>query len=393
MKIATILFILVFPFLAVKAQKFNLPDRKIKILIVSPEVTKVPNANEINGYVGTFEKIVAQALSDNIPCASVITRREIIEWMEYDRMKEMMGAGGRFDDIAGALGCDILINLTMAEVGGLYYITGSAMSSRNASILERGSRKADIGHLLDEMDKYSNDLVRELLAMEICPYKGDLTFTSAYTYDLAEKDTGLPEKDCDFERDITVKRVKQETWTLKKVSRIQADGNVNAFFDFKDENRMHSNCYHCQVMEGTYLLDIKEKERANITESTTITETYDAKGLAVLDPTAAFEKYHAIIKINFDIPANTYTISVKAISEPGKYNHKTEYRKKGCPYFEDSDNEWGGIYPVSIDRVHGPFPGNPFDKTLKQSITKEYPEKTDKGKGNTVETLEFNLTR
>ena len=393
MKIATILFILVSPFLAAKAQKFNLPDRKIKILIMSSEVTKVANANEINAYVGTFEKIVAQVLSDNIPCASIITRREIIEWMEYDRMKELMGAGGNFNEIAGALGCDILISLSLGEIGGNYILSGSTMSERNASVLERDSRKSDIKNLVDEMEKYSNNLAKQLLALEICPYKGDFTFTSTYNYDFKEVDTGLPEKDCDFERATTVKKVKSETWTLQKVTRIQADGNVVAFFDFNDETKTHSNCYHCQLMEGDYLLDQFEKERATTNESATITETYDAKGLANPDPESSYGKYHAIIKIMFDIHANTYTIKVQAISNPGKYTHKSEYRKKGCPYFKDSDNEWGGIYPVSIDRVHGPFPGNPFDKTLKQSITKEYPEKADKGKGNTIETIEFNLTR
>jgi len=87
------------------------------------------------------------------------------------------------------------------------------------------------------------------------------------------------------------------------------------------------------------------------------------------------------------------TLKVQAISNIGKYTHKSEYRKKGCPNFKDWDNERGGKYPVSIDRAHGPFPSNPFDKTLKNTTTKTYDEKADKGKEQTVETIEFNLTR
>jgi len=88
---------------------------------------------------------------------------------------------------------------------------------------------------------------------------------------------------------------------------MQAEGNVVAFFNFDDETKAHSTCYHCQLMEGDYLLDQFEKERATTNESTTITETYDAKGLANLDPESTYEKYHAIIRIIFDKPHPTHT--------------------------------------------------------------------------------------
>ena len=393
MKNTSILILLFFITMATQAQKVNLPDRKIRILIKRSEIRGIPEAAQLNEYLKSFEHIIAKGLAEELPCVKIIAYQEVCNMMENDRERALAGEEVSLEDIAGALGCDILISLSIGKMGDAYLLTGSTMMSKNATVLDRNNSKTDIGNMMAEMEKFTSDMARELLAMEICPYKGDFTFTSTYTYDFNEKDTGLPEKDCDFERTTTVKKVKSESWTLQKVTRMQGEGNVVAFFDFNDETKTHSNCYHCQLMEGDYLLDQFEKERATTNESTTITETYNANGLANLNPEAAYEKYHAIIRIAFEKPSNTYTIKVQAISNPGKYTHKSEYRKKGCPYFKDWDNEWGGKYPVSIDRVHGPFPGNPFDKALKQSTTKTYDEKADKGKGQTVETLEFNLTR
>ena len=393
MKITTILLLLLFIVMATQAQKASLPDRKIRILIKRSEVKGIPEAAQLNEYLKSFEHIIAKGLAEELPCVKIIAYQEVCNMMENDRERALAGEEVSIEDIAGALGCDILISLSIGKMGDAYMLTGSTMMSKNATVIDRNNKETDIGNMMAEMKKFTSDMARELLAMEICPYKGDLTFTSTYTYDYKETDTGLPEKDCDFERTTTIKKVKSETWTLQKVTRMQAEGNVVAFFNFDDETKAHSTCYHCQLMEGDYLLDQFEKERATTNESTTITETYDAKGLANLDPESTYEKYHAIIRIIFDKPSNTYTVKVQAVSNTGKYTHKTEYRKKGCPYFKDWDNEWGGKYPVSIDRIHGPFPGNPFDKTLKQSTTKTYDEKADKGKGQTVETIEFNFTR
>jgi len=60
---------------------------------------------------------------------------------------------------------------------------------------------------------------------------------------------------------------------MQKVTRMQAEGNVVAFFDFNDETKSHITCFHCQLMEGGYLLHQFNKERTTTNESTTITET------------------------------------------------------------------------------------------------------------------------
>jgi len=60
---------------------------------------------------------------------------------------------------------------------------------------------------------------------------------------------------------------------MQKVTRMQAEGNVVAFFDFNKETKAHSTCYHCQLMEGEYLLDQFDKERTTTNKSTTITVT------------------------------------------------------------------------------------------------------------------------
>jgi hypothetical protein len=392
MKIATILFILFGSLLSAQAQTFNPTKEKIKILILSREANEGPDAKELNGKMEMLENIVAETLSKDAPCVEIITKHEIAQMLEKDRWEVLLGQEGHFSEIAGALGCDYMISISISKIGERYFLNGSVLTPLNAQAKVRKNRDFDTD-MAGEFQRFANDIVRELLAGEICPYTGDLTYTSTFTHDELEKRTGLPDAGCDFEETTVKNNLKQETWIFKKVNRMQAEGNVDAFFTFNDETNSRSNCLHCQVMEGEYLLDVFEAHTSNTTKHASITETYNAKGLAFLDPQDKREKYHAIIRITFDLLANNYTLTVKAISQPGKYSKKTVFSEKGCPYYKDWDNETGGIYPVSINRTFGPFTGSPYEKNLKKTDTKTFDEESEKGTGKTIETVKFNLTR
>lgn len=144
-------------------------------------------------------------------------------------------------------------------------------------------------------------------------------------------------------------------------------------------------------MENDVKLDVFEANKANMRTSTETTETYNANKTAQIDYEG--ERYNAGITIYFDTKANNYSISVKAVTQPAKWTIKNVLTNSGCPYDENFENELGAIFGQKCERTFGPFPGSPYQKSLKQTITKTIIDPDSKGKGKTVETISFNLTR
>jgi hypothetical protein len=145
-------------------------------------------------------------------------------------------------------------------------------------------------------------------------------------------------------------------------------------------------------MENGYKLDVFEPNRANMKESIVITETYSANQTATVEGTR-LTGTNALIVIHFDTKANNYTITVKAATEPAKWTKKTVNTNSGCPYDKNFENEIGATYAQSFNHTFGPYPGSPYQKNLKQTVTKTIIDPDSKGKGKTVETISFNLTR
>lgn len=386
--------VLIFAVSIANAQLGTLPERP-HILIMGVDATNGENPVESNRYLVLFEDIISSILRKEIPCAEIITRNDIKIMIQFDRDRALLNPDieSNLEAIGGAMGCNILINITISKIGDTYYLSGSTLSTRNTKAAGKYTGQADINSLVKSFQKFANDMARDLLAQEICAYKGDFTYSLVKTYKDIEENNGLPGIDCEFKKTKKEDDKTEETWIFNKVKRLQAEANVNYTFNFIKSESEHSTCNHCQVMEGDYLLDQFEPNKANMNFSNVITETYSATKIANLDPEAKYEQYHAVVKIAFNTLANNYTIHVKAISEPAKWTKKSVYRESGCPYHKNSENEIGGTYPVSIDRTFGPFLGSPYEKSLKKTETKTYIDPDSNGKGITVETVTFNLTR
>jgi hypothetical protein len=393
MKKLFLFMLLIFTTVIANAQFGRLPE-KPRIYITGVDAVGVNNAGETNKHLTLFEDIVLSALLKEIRCADIVTRDAIRTMMKFDRERVLLtNDESNFEAIAGAIGCDILICLSISKIGDDYYLSESTLGTRKAQAAGRMNAKTDINAMFNDMTKFANNLVRDLLAMEICAYKGDVTITSVKTFKDSEDRDGLPGQDCEFKATKDEEMKNEDTWSFKKVKRVQSEGKVNINWNSVKKETEHNTCAHCQIMENGYKLDQFEANHANMNSSSEITEKFTVNKMGKLNPEAAFEQYNSMVKIEFNTLANNYTITVKAVSEPAKWTRKVVNTNSGCPYDENFESETGATYPVAIDRTFGPFLGSPYEKTLKQTVTKTIIDPDSKGKGKTTETITFNLTR
>lgn len=366
---------------------------KPKILILCQKLTKGEDYQKINETTRSFEDAVESQIRKEIPCASVMTYTTIQEMVAFDRTAYTLNPdnGSHLEEILQNLQADIIISLLAYKVGDTYTFNAGTLSTRKASILDKNTSTGNKD--IYDYGEIARLIVQDLLASEICPYKGEITFSSVKTFKDSEERKGLPGQDCDFKATKSRDDKLEETWTFQKVKRIQAEANVNYSINNIKSEEEHNTCNHCQVKEGDYFLDQFEPNKANMNFSTVITEKYNANKIANLDPKAKYEKCNAEVKIAFNILANNYTIQVKAISEPAKLVKKTVHKESGCPYHKGSEYEEEATYPVPCEKTFGPFIGSPYQKNLKQNVTNTYIDPDSNGKGQTIENITFNLTR
>jgi hypothetical protein len=365
---------------------------RILIKYIRPIDEKMEGSEELNNLRNSFEGSVAQQISEEFPCAIINTYTEVQAKIAYDRQwNDGINGSYSLQDALALLDCDILISLTSYKLGGKYYFVSCTMDPRSATVAgrnESGGKNSSIDY-----SELIRQIIRDLVEMELCPYKGDVTFSSVKTFKDSQERNGLPNQDCEFKATKEEDNKTVETWTFQKAKRFEGIASVNYTINNYKKETERNTCAHCSKMENGYRLDVFEANRADMKTSSVITETYSATNTAPLSSDVEYEKYNALIKIFFDTKANNYTITVKAVSQPAKWTKKTAIRNSGCPYDEDFDNEVGATYGQRCERTFGPFPGSPYQKNLKQNVTKTYTDEGSDGKGKTVETISFNLSR
>ncbi len=380
--------------LIANAQFGTLPE-KPRILIYGIAAAAGSNTAERNEQMSIFEAIVSTALEKEITCAKIVTLGTIKAMLDYERFRVLLYNidESDFQYIMGFMKCDIMICLNITKNGDDYYLGESALGMRKGKVGGKDIMVTDLDNMYQDMAKFAEKLVRVLLAMEICAYKGDISFTSVSTFTDSEERTGLPNQGCEFKATKKEENKTVQTWTFKKDKRYKGTSGVNSTINNSNKVTEHNTCGHCcKIIDGVKT-DQFEPDPTDRNSSTLITESYSATKTIQLAAPTEYENYSAMIRIKFDILANNYTITVKAISEPGKYTKKTEIKNSGCPYDENFEKEENAIYPVSCNTTFGPFPGSPYVKSLKQTITRNYTDPDSQGKSKTTERIIFNLTR
>jgi len=386
--------LLLFTTVIANAQFGTLPE-KPRIFITGIDAVGGENAQEANKHLELFENLLCSALLKEFSCAHIMTRSGLKDMMKFERERVIITNPDEstINTIVGAMDCDIMICLSVLKEGDDYYLTESALGTRKGNVGSRHTTKTDLKNMFRDMEKFVQNLVKDLLLMEICAYKGDLSFTSISTFNDSEERTGLPNQGCEFKATKKEDNKTVQTWNFKKDKRFKGTSSVNCTINNSKKTTEHNTCVHCCKMIDGVKVDQFEPGFANKNSSIVITESYSANKTISLGSPSEYGNYSALIRVKFDILANNYTITVKAISEPGKYAKKTEEKNSGCPYDENFEKEENAIYPVSCDRSFGPFPGSPYQKSLKQTITRNYTDPDSQGKSKTTETITFNLTR
>jgi hypothetical protein len=378
------------------AQKYqkvvNMPERpKILIKYIRPMDEKMEGSEELNNLRNSFEGSVAEKISQEFPCANIHTYTEVQAKAARDRIEnDGIHDSYSLQDALKLLEFDILISLTSYKVGDKYYFGASDIDPKYATVRSKNMSTGSDSSI--DYAELIRQIIRDLVEREICPYKGDISFSSVTTYKDSQERNGLPNQDCEFKATKEEDNKTEETWTFQKLKRIEGTASVNYTINNYKKATEHNTCNHCSKMENGVKLDVFEANKADMRTSSETTETYSANQIAPLDENSLVGM-NALTKISFDTKANNYTITVKAATQPAKWTIKNVLTNSGCPYDENFENELGAIISKGCDRTLGPFPGSPYQKSLKQTITKTIIDEKSKGKGKTVETISFNLTR
>lgn len=369
---------------------------RIMVVCSNPKNDKFDNTSMADMQRRAFAQEIANLIKTEFPCANVFTHADIEMKIENDRRVWELNEYAHFDnvseksfltEIGGTMNCDIIVSLSSYRLGDNTYLFGRCMSTKSATVFSsnetHGSETSN--------SELAREIIRDLAEREICPYKGEITYSSVTTFKESQERNGLPGQDCEFKATKEEDKKTEENWTFQKTNRIKGTSTVDYSINNYKKETEHNTCNHCKKTENGVQLDVFEPNRADMLTSTETNETYLANKTAPIE--YQDERYSALIRIEFNTRANNYSIIVKAATQPAKWHMKTVTTNSGCPYDENYENELGAIIPKPFERTFGPFPGSPFQKNLKQNDTKTIIDPDSKGKGKTVQTFSFNLSR
>jgi len=346
--------------------------------------------------------MVMQVLREQIPCAIIITMKDIELMVKHDREQAIAHNSwdyeSNLENIGREMRCDYIVDIGGGMTGDIYFFSSSMLNNRNAKTINKATIKTDYKNLYDDAESYAYKLAKELLQMQICPYKGKITISNELVdQEIHDRGNRCGKNSGGYfseHKENTIK--KSETWVLEKKKRMEAEGSFSTTFTKKKIIHQKSTaCTSCFICEGKVVTG----------RSTTYTdedwlvenkEEYQIDGIAdpILD--SKFNKINpAIVSIEFDTLAGAYTITVNAISKPGTYTiSRTEKRQTACKCDDPVPDEKSSTAKIMpLDKSYGPFKGKPTDKTLQD--TKDVVIRTKHDGGESVDTykLTFSFTR
>lgn len=398
MKSILVVIVLMFHSVGLRAQPEN-----PRILIVT-SINKA-KGYEDNGLLLLYSDHIISCLTNEInkelPCVRVNTMKNIAAALSYDRDRELLsGETGYFQQIAGAIGADYLINVGITSDGKITGFSASMNKTKNGKSVAKTTElgKGDDEHKLDDIEKFAKDFVAELVKIQLCPFVGKLTMTTERTSDEIHERGNRCGKDNSgyFRGTIKNSYMYVEKLDLEKKGKIAAKGSLNA--SGVDEKMMHdvnSGCVNCWTYEGKDVTGIDMTNYTSSDYTEVAREEYKVDGLAPLpDGSSVSNRFPAIVIIDFNINEGTYMVVVKAVSQKGafvksrKVTNVTECQKDPDP---DKKETYGMI--VSVKSTWGPFKGKPTDKTLQDSKTETNNNKIDGGQETYISKVNFSFTR
>ena len=340
-----------------------------------------PSGDSIAKYAGEYEKLVANYIEKEFPCARAKTQHDIYDKVEVERQRQLRGGETDWHSFCDDLKADFLVNLEASEfMSNQIIVSASVIDYKKKEAVARESLYGSntVSSMKKLFKQVAESITKKLADYEICPYSGDVTIKIK-----SDKDETKPDyipSPCGGNATINTEIKSNSTleWKLKKVKKIQTSGTMT--YKMHETYTITSN-YPC------YICDDGQKGAAEITE------TRESEGqVEGLSKDSSFEGLKiddARISIKF-LSDGTYTILLQGTSKKGPMKVTEEKKVKGICESEskpkDTKNKQIDV-PLSI--ILGPYKGTPQDKTLSQSETKDLSQ----GQEQITLTIDFSLTR
>jgi hypothetical protein len=142
-------------------------------MFVSSSVTNAGSLSpdqqkEAAAAAGLLAFEIARAMNEKYPCVQTLTQADVANLLGHERARELLGSGDpeTLDRIAGAVGSDYLVSVTVTAMGpGKYAFNGTMMNERTAKTEARSGTGPNSGDLVDAIDAFANQFTASLASL------------------------------------------------------------------------------------------------------------------------------------------------------------------------------------------------------------------------------------
>jgi hypothetical protein len=156
-----------------------LSAQKAPSVIIQSQSQKGTDAETVAAYL---ENQIESILLDQYPCIDAISDKELGSLIDLERQRELLGGGDDnfLSNLAGAMGAQYVINITVTSSGTQTFMSASAMNTANGQPINKDAKVTNTGEqALADADALAREFVAGLTAL-----KGqcDAHWTGAITY-------------------------------------------------------------------------------------------------------------------------------------------------------------------------------------------------------------------
>lgn len=331
---------------------------------------------------------ISSKLQKRVPCARITSSADVADLIDKDRKRSLSDPNyeSKLPEISQmSLKPFYLIYLSVYKLAAGYTLIARFNYNRCQQMLKEPISECNAGDIiadnLNELTtKYTDALAADLLAMDICPYKGEFSVTSNYTMK-DDRETQYLEN-CGYSK-TTKTNDNGTTWKLKKSGKNKYEASVDTKIFMEDWYFDKSSCTICSQLDGEKnvvgVINVKTNSTYSQLQQESTNYNFPADSCSV----------SIIFKDN-----KTFFIKVMAVAPKGKVRKLLQTKEETqCTRKSKLENyDRFELKANYIERLFGPFKGEIFDDELSYPTkTEEY--RTSDEKGVTSETISFKFKR
>ena len=360
MKIFLILFLTFVGFCAFASQK-----KPLIVVYFEPTGNQDHSVAE-TGMYKSLEFALLKRIEKEFPCSKLYSKSEISSILSSMREREILNINeGRnaMDFLQDVSKADYLIPITILTVGETNYFGLRLDEPQRARTLFRKVKSCNGTSCFDEL---VDDLIIEMAYLEICPYLGTIEFDVHSTRE--KNETKKLQTFCNEQYQIQILTSTSQTdeksnWKLTKNGYRQGTGEMSYKLYEEIANTDENPCYPCTSgrlagRSSTYS-EIKTSEGTGISSV-----SRDYAWSPELTDGEIFNDVRIKVQFNRD---GTYLIKAFAASENIPQMVSISEKIIGSCDVQGKNEKHSFKTKIPLDCILGPFQGNPFQKTLKES--------------------------